>query len=377
MQLTLIVRLVDESSRHHMHSMLLRLANDEHLQHAFPDGRIDLVELENDDALYPYRSRLSVEARSFLVVISDCLVEDDQVFSPTSQSTWLPSSFAKDLLCSREWQEGRIATVAVMPYPSRVTDIDRTLSATCQYDELLRVIKRCAAKLELMSPPESRRLECQFQVRPIRDCTELEACFRLRHKVYTVMGYLPPEVEEARSGLEINGGDLSAIEFGAFVEQPEHGESLVGTARLAITSPDPYQSVSEIVAKYESWTRELADDDPVLRLELQRPNILPLPIFNAVPGMLTPDLISETCAELSRVVVDRDYRGVGISKVLIQRSICEARELGIGHLFLECLPIHVPMYNKYGFQELNLQAHRDKDIRKTLIPMELKLDDEP
>jgi GNAT superfamily N-acetyltransferase len=64
----------------------------------------------------------------------------------------------------------------------------------------------------------------------------------------------------------------------------------------------------------------------------------------------------EDYAELSRLVVDPEYRGTNVSRLLIRVVIAAAIDLGRKRLLLECAPFHGPMYEKYGFKTMD-----DKD----------------
>src|SRR5262249_18989185 len=58
----------------------------------------------------------------------------------------------------------------------------------------------------------------------------------------------------------------------------------------------------------------------------------------------------EDYAEVSRLVVAPDYRGIDVSRLLLRATIATAIDLGRKHLVLECAPFHRQMYEKYGFE---------------------------
>ncbi len=69
----------------------------------------------------------------------------------------------------------------------------------------------------------------------------------------------------------------------------------------------------------------------------------------------TPGL-PEGCGELVKLYLNKDFRGKGIGKELMQKSILSAKELGYTSLYLESLPqlndaIH--LYKKVGFKEID------------------------
>ena len=65
--------------------------------------------------------------------------------------------------------------------------------------------------------------------------------------------------------------------------------------------------------------------------------------------------ISKNCAELVKYYLSSDYRGNGIGRELMERSIRSAREFGYTQLYLESLPHFskaLGMYEKQGFVRL-------------------------
>lgn len=69
----------------------------------------------------------------------------------------------------------------------------------------------------------------------------------------------------------------------------------------------------------------------------------------------TPGL-PEKCAELVKFYLLAEARGKGIGKILFQKSIQSAKEMGYEKLYLESMPQFakaVSMYEKYGFARIS------------------------
>jgi len=69
----------------------------------------------------------------------------------------------------------------------------------------------------------------------------------------------------------------------------------------------------------------------------------------------TVNLPEGTC-ELVKLYLSPIARGKGIGKVLMQKCITAAKELGYKKIYLETMPeliIAIPMYEKYGFTHLS------------------------
>lgn len=72
-------------------------------------------------------------------------------------------------------------------------------------------------------------------------------------------------------------------------------------------------------------------------------------------GIYPTEGMPEGCAELVRFFVSAKYRGTGVGKELMSRSIDSAREFGYSSLYLETIPEFdraVGIYEKQGFQYL-------------------------
>jgi putative acetyltransferase len=68
----------------------------------------------------------------------------------------------------------------------------------------------------------------------------------------------------------------------------------------------------------------------------------------------TANLDEGTC-ELVKLYLSADARGKGIGKLLMERCLLAAKELGYKKLYLETMPeltIAIPMYEKFGFTYL-------------------------
>jgi len=79
----------------------------------------------------------------------------------------------------------------------------------------------------------------------------------------------------------------------------------------------------------------------------------------------------QVCGELSRVIVDLEYRGNGISRRLVDLAVQTAARAGVNRLFLECLPSHEQIYERHGFRKLDGIKGTVIDVRRTMIAMEL------
>jgi len=81
--------------------------------------------------------------------------------------------------------------------------------------------------------------------------------------------------------------------------------------------------------------------------------------------------------ELSRVVVAPQYRGLGVSRLLVRIAIATAFDLEKSFLLLECVPTHAKMYAHYGFTLLEGHHCRAQELDQVAVGMRLNLQDDP
>jgi putative acetyltransferase len=73
-------------------------------------------------------------------------------------------------------------------------------------------------------------------------------------------------------------------------------------------------------------------------------------------GIFPTPALPEGCAELVKFYLASEYRGKGIGRLLMERSIESARELGYKQVYLESMPElgkAISMYEKAGFRSIN------------------------
>lgn len=308
-------------------------------------------------------SHLAESSENAAILLSDLLVEDAQHRLPGHD---VRTSLARELFA--EFDGRLFASIAVMDPPDKVLDIDRTLASTCSFEDLSRVVDRCADKLELLAKPAKRTLPCEVLARRIANQTELAKYFELRHRVYVSMSYLDPVVEEAPTGMEIDWFDTRSIHLGCF--ECSCSETPIGTARLITTEP--------LDREHRRWAGALARMDPVLVRRVDGGAIAALlPVFQSQPALIKylrathgKELLF---GEVSRVVVDPLYRGAGLSRLLTDRVISLARDKGVAELFLECLPQHANLYGKLGFKLMKDMCGKVYGVDRTMIVMNLSL----
>ena len=295
-----------------------------------------------------------------LVLISDLL-------KPPSES--IEGCLTRE--CQVRFAHHALGTIAIRPSGERVTDIDRIIKPDVTREDLTHALVLLIGRLEYLTAPIARPKfdPDSIILRPLRSDNEREfrEYFRLRHRVYAQMGYLDEAMEANSSKLEMNEADTHSIHLGAFWRSG-FGEVLIGSARVA-TNGEADPMLVELFAR-------IAETDPVSKHRLNDAYPLSLAIFQThktLAGRMMDILRNrKKCGELSRVIVDRSFRGAGISGRLITEALETAVAKGIKPIFLECLKIHEQIYEKHGFKRLDGAEASVIDVKRTMIAMELQ-----
>jgi GNAT superfamily N-acetyltransferase len=286
---------------------------------------------------------------------------------PKEASTWI-SEVGSDL-------KANCGTIAILDPPKRLPNIDRVVSPTADSAELCDRLRLIAERLTYTSsPPQQCSTRPSIDVRLIRKQHELMDYFKLRHRIYKIMGYLSEEIEHVPSQMEIDWCDTVALHIGAFVQGQEGNGSLAGTARVVVCSSEVTRK-QPLLSRYQAWVTTLAECDPVLKRLVSR-GVLPLelPIFQSQKlfGIMREShRRKDVCAELSRVIVREDYRGMGLSNQLVDYALAEAAKVGVTRVFLECLALHEGLYGKLGFVRIPGADGTVLSVNQTMIGMEL------
>lgn len=273
--------------------------------------------------------------------------------------------------CQRRFGMNALGSIAVLRSRQRVPDIDRTIAPEVTRDDLARALILLIARLDYLHVTTDPKVvdKRSIAIRPLKKDNEREfrEYFRLRHRVYTQMGYLDELTERSSSKLEINEADVHSIHLGAF-DRSGFRETLIGSARV-VTSGD-----ADPTLQYMFETLVLRD--PIAKQRLHEAYPLGLPIFQTHRQMnpIITDIFRNhhQCGELSRVIVDRAYRGNGIANMLIAEALRRAIEKGLDKIFLECLKVHESLYEKQGFKRLPGMEGPVVDVNRTMIAMELQ-----
>jgi predicted GNAT family N-acyltransferase len=181
-----------------------------------------------------------------------------------------------------------------------------------------------------------------YELRILDTVADLVESFRLRYEVYDAVGYLQ---RQNRSKLEIDEHDVCAIPFGAF--DLTTGE-MIGTLRLISNETQPgYQALILRVVE------DFADDQLRERTSGPAPGRLPSVLSDEVDRQVDAfNTAGYPIRELSRGIIHPAHRGSGIGRGMMELGLAHATRDAPVVLVGGCLPEHLPMYARYGYQKL-------------------------
>lgn len=93
---------------------------------------------------------------------------------------------------------------------------------------------------------------------------------------------------------------------------------------------------------------------------------------NQVAGCIALRKLNETECEMKRLYVKPEFRNKGIAKMLVEKVISDAKEIGYSSMLLDTLPFlqtAIKMYKKIGFYEIS--CYNDSPLDNTIY---MKLD---
>ena len=139
------------------------------------------------------------------------------------------------------------------------------------------------------------------------------------------------------------------------------GRSFVGTARLVIAGTKLrrrglFGDTAHTRQTFSYFCDKIASPNPDLRRKLEKgPGGAALPVLAAFNfGGVSPGAgvsVGDLC-ELSRVVVTEEFRGLGVSRLLVRAAIAAAVDFNLKYMLLDCIPQHVVLYEKLGFETI-------------------------
>jgi GNAT superfamily N-acetyltransferase len=341
-------------------------------------------------ALSPTISELlENSAEQLIVLVSDGLAErgrDDRPLPGNLTATIRERFLEQPKLCG---------LVALFDGPSRRTaDIERVVDRRTLTD--LRVqdaVLRTADALRLKAPPGPTAELADNEalvVRLARDEDDLRACLRLRFDVYDRLFYLEERISDCPARLDVDLYDTRSLHF--LAESSLSGD-VVGTVRLVlprllfpsqkntvIGSPAP-----ATVQRQARLCQKIADDEAhqgntALADKLGEASFAALPIlqsndFREKTAEMLANAKMQT--ELSRLIVQPHYRGLGVSRLLIRAVVAAARDIERDIILLECVPAHAGMYAKHGFTRMQGHHGRVQDLDQLAVAMSLQLTESP
>jgi len=175
-------------------------------------------------------------------------------------------------------------------------------------------------------------------VQTVVSLSQFRSCLDMRYKIYSQLGYI-----ESAHGWDLDAFDWTSIHFAATNEN----QALVGTVRLILA--DTESSKASELESSERWCSNLLK---ICKMDIVRSNTLPILETLKENHIFSQKMPAERPAELSRIMVAPGFREKGICRMLSNAAVTKAMELGRDVLFLQCLPCHVKLFSKMGYQPI-------------------------
>jgi CheY-like chemotaxis protein len=198
--------------------------------------------------------------------------------------------------------------------------------------------------------PTKKELDNPYLIKKIDTIEDFGQYLSLRFAVYDFMNYIPENITMKKSRLEADKFDFNAIPYGGF-EIKNNKKTIYSTSRLITrTRQEPYAT----------WLEEILSKNNEQEI-LKKINIKPEVGFPSEENYLLtefynkgPDVFNEFC-EISRMTSHFDKRGLGLSREMIEIALGDAIQKGYKYAVGGNTPQHMPMYNLYGYEPINLK----------------------
>lgn len=298
------------------------------------------------------------------------IIVSDQLVSFQGHSSFATSNPA-DVALESFYTNQRLCSLISL-YPESTGDIPGIMfslnSRNLNRQVLREAIAKAGTRLHLLSPASQAQLDSikatDVSVQVAQSPNDLRQILALRHRVYSMAGYLDSETEKNPLGLEMDYYDGSAIQLMA---KDEATGNIAGVMRL-IFANKPWGAVDsifgpfcEIFEQQRNWYREIINEvvPGPMRDRLLKPGGAPLPLLNnlRVTNMTEWQTIVDG-VEISRIIVAPEYRGLAVARLLTRLSLAALYDMGKKLVVGECQPTHMPMYRKLGFKTIETEDEK-------------------
>ena len=201
-----------------------------------------------------------------------------------------------------------------------------------------------------------------------REC-ELIQHFELRYREFKKLGYIQSRQDSIKTKLDIDYSDRYSYPIGIYQKKkPE----MVRTGRIVFSFGEELDVMVNLIEKIVADTRDKTLENNISYPEgFNHPFDL-LASFGVGFQRYYCNLVRKNLskAELSRIIVKPEFRGIGLGEYLVDILVGEAVDSNISVLFLACLKEHEKFYTRSGFSQIEgLYCESFVNIGKPAIAM--------
>jgi predicted GNAT family N-acyltransferase len=198
----------------------------------------------------------------------------------------------------------------------------------------------------------------------VKSWSQFTSCLDLRLKVYRELGYLDEETT-----CDLDSFDWSSVHFIA----TDENDQIAGTVRLILCGGDDFPATQELLQSNQ-WSSDLQKLNQSSTKKSDS-----LPVLETLNDNRISDqgLKSRKRAELSRIIVASNYRSSGVCRRLCEAVVSESKRFRVDTLYLQCLPSHVGLFRKFGF-DLALESleYRFLQVPGSVAVMQMSISSE-
>lgn len=301
---------------------------------------------------------IAKDTREAETILNENFSNDPNLLQILHVDQRMPKETGSEFVNRIRWKfAGRkIGALLVTAYPkdggviqSRESGVYKFISKPFTSVQILPFIHDLVEVILSREKPSKKQMDRSFVCKKIDRKEEFLHYSRLRYAVFDFMNYLQQHNDQ---WLDFDKFDPFSIPFGVF-EQVDGYENIQATLRIITpTYQEPYgKMISRLLEEFKPICLEksIPSLDYFISLERKGPFLVAESIdLSSIINQLERQGVRY--AEFSRIIDHPDFRGYGLSRLIIETALTYCILEGIRYIFGGCSVQHLGMYGKYGWK---------------------------